>query len=503
MKLRIKILFVLIPVILLGFVTVFLPHSGSKRAVENYKRELRAKGEKLTYQELIPATPPQTPNAARVFLNANGIFVYGSNTVSPMPFIAPGLAEVVSQQESLAAEGRTNIWPRLTAEVKANRNSLLSLREILQVPALYYNLDYSQGPNLLLPHLAQLKRAEQLASGSTIVALHERDFTDAWTNLMSSVELVKIYQTEPIEISHLVKIAMARIAMSTTWEALQYKQWNDAQLSELQARWQNMDMFGPVEHAFAMERAIRIDTLNLARKSYAAQMTIFSTGAPRPQPDTLGAMATAVIERYPKYWAWKWTGSYGEELYHMRVLQAVLENCRAVKTTGVFIPALREYDNTITNLNKEVARISKHFLLTPGGDDGIYRKCLIKSADAETGRRLLVTAIALKRYHLLNGTYPSKLQNLIPEFLEKVPIDLMDGEPLRYQVKPNGEFLLYSVGEDGEDNGGDATPTEPASTVNKNWLKGRDAVWPQPATPEEIEAYRTNSPSKSTRAIKK
>jgi hypothetical protein len=494
-KLRIKILFVLIAVMLLGFIAAFLPHSGTKRAVEKYKRELRAKGEKLTYQELIPATRPQTPDAARVFLNANGVFAGLSNSVSPMRVVAPGFAQVISQQDSLATGGWTNIWPRFIAEVKTNRDSLLSLREILQTPALYYNLDYSQGPNLLLPHLNRLKSAEQLASGSTIVALHEGDFVEAWTNLISSVDLVRIYQVEPIEISHLVRLAMARIAMATTWEVLQYDQWTDGQLSELQAKWQNMDLFGPAENAFAMERVVESDTINQARTSYAAMTAIFGSSGPGPQsvPDSLGAVAKVAMERYPKYWGWKWTGSYQEELHSMKVLQAVMECCRAVKANDAFVPAFREYGNTITNLSKQVVGISQPFLSTPGVDEVI-----IKSADAESARRLLVTAIALKLHHLRSGKYPEELKDLVPKFIEKVPTDFMDGKQLRYQLRPDGSFLLYSVGEDGIDNGGDATPTEPASIKNQIWLKGQDAVWPQPATQEEIETHRTNSISRTT-----
>jgi hypothetical protein len=82
-------------------------------------------------------------------------------------------------------------------------------------------------------------------------------------------------------------------------------------------------------------------------------------------------------------------------------------------------------------------------------------------------------------------------------------MDVMDGKPLRYRLNPDGTFLLYSVGEDGVDNGGDLTPTESivrsrihpwlatdAHSRAKAWWLARDAVWPMPATPEEIKAYQ-------------
>jgi len=114
--------------------------------------------------------------------------------------------------------------------------------------------------------------------------------------------------------------------------------------------------------------------------------------------------------------------------------------------------------------------------------------------EVEAARQLTVTAIALKRFQLRQGNYPQDLNALVPEFLSSVPRDPVDGQPLRYRVNPDGTFLLYSVGEDGQDNGGDPSPAANSKSFVA-WLKGRDFVWPQPATPEEIAAYRAKAPA--------
>jgi hypothetical protein len=54
----------------------------------------------------------------------------------------------------------------------------------------------------------------------------------------------------------------------------------------------------------------------------------------------------------------------------------------------------------------------------------------------------------------------------------------MDGQPLRYQFKGTGQFILYSVGEDGQDNGGDASLAK--SGGQPGLWEGRDVVWPLP-----------------------
>ncbi len=110
----------------------------------------------------------------------------------------------------------------------------------------------------------------------------------------------------------------------------------------------------------------------------------------------------------------------------------------------------------------------------------------------EIARRITVTIIALKRYQLAHNAYPATLNELVPQYLAEVPKDFMDGKPLCYKLQPDGNFLLYSVGEDGEDNGGDPTPTS-----GNNWLKGRDIVWPRAATAKEIEDYQKAQGKKS------
>ena len=105
---------------------------------------------------------------------------------------------------------------------------------------------------------------------------------------------------------------------------------------------------------------------------------------------------------------------------------------------------------------------------------------------------MVITAIALKRYQLRHGALPSDLNALVPEFLSAVPRDPVDGKPLRYRLNPDGTFLLYSVGSDGMDNGGDPTPSGSSKTFY--WQRGRDWVWPQPATAQEVQDYYDNLP---------
>jgi hypothetical protein len=123
---------------------------------------------------------------------------------------------------------------------------------------------------------------------------------------------------------------------------------------------------------------------------------------------------------------------------------------------------------------------------------GRGQSLLSRAAETEARRRLIVTAIALERYRGRHGSYPTTLQALVPELLPKLPMDFMDGKPLRYRVTGDGHFVLYSVGLDCVDNGGkmqgsarprdsygDGPPFRTAADA--------DLVWPRPASAEESE----------------
>jgi hypothetical protein len=63
-------------------------------------------------------------------------------------------------------------------------------------------------------------------------------------------------------------------------------------------------------------------------------------------------------------------------------------------------------------------------------------------------------ALAVERHRLAKGAWPEQLTDVAPEFLPSVPADPFDGKPLRYKKKANG-VVIYSIGPDGADNGGD------------------------------------------------
>ncbi|MGH7975605.1 MAG: hypothetical protein ACREC8_02965, partial [Limisphaerales bacterium] len=77
-----------------------------------------------------------------------------------------------------------------------------------------------------------------------------------------------------------------------------------------------------------------------------------------------------------------------------------------------------------------------------------------KIAAIQSSIDLARVACALERYHLAHGNYPETLDALAPQFIAKLPHDIIGGKPLHYRRETNGQFILYSIGWDGKDDGG-------------------------------------------------
>ena len=496
-------------------VVAYLVHFQAKWAVARYERQLQAAGETLALGPLLP--PPVLPerNGALIFNQARLYWGSDTNVLNKNPpptmlMVAPGKAMVGWAQPDVRADG-TNTWSEIEAALAQYDDALELVREAVERPVFDFQLDYRQGFEVMLPHLAPLKRATQLLTADTLCALHRGDVAAGTTNVESMLALVRAMSEERLPISQLVRIAMAAIAMSATWELIQAPSLNEDQLAAVQRGWTELRFIQPAEDALLAERALSLMMLTRMRNSSAQFRRVAAMAGPGSRNPTLafGNMVEQFLEETAagaKEATWRLSASYPDQLRTLKGYQALLESFRAVQAGQPFVPAFGPLQARLTELGlRHGEEESAHpFSGLNSGLSTLFSdsvlslsKVINRVFSAEAARELTITALALKRYQLRHGHYPAQLSALVPEFLSDPPRDPADGKPLRYRPNPDGSFLLYSIGEDGTDNGGDGSPTGKYQTLG--WQKGRDLVWPCPATPEEISAYRQKQASKRGR----
>jgi hypothetical protein len=381
-----------------------------------------------------------------------------------------------------------------------------SLHQAAERPQLDFELDYDGGAMLLLPHLSKMKQSALLLESATLADLHRGDSASATTNIHTLLLAMNAWKSEPLLISQLVRMALAQIGFTAQWEFLQGTNVTEEQLAMLQRDWTNLQFVEPMERALEMERIWSPRTIEQLRTSNSPSAVYYGTvgswsssGGSGDWLDTLKDIGQS-MKRKTADELWRASWSYDDELMAMQVDQVLIETLREVRTNGFFKTALADRDRKISALGLDRPGtnwirnyVGGEFEMMLGAESvqGL-RNIIDRVMMIEVVRNVASTAIAIKRYQLRYGTSPPDLKALVPEFLAEVPRDPIDGRALRYQKLTDSTFLLYSIGSDNVDNGGDATAVPGSKSFQ--WQRGRDWVWPQPATPQEIDFFRTNPP---------
>jgi len=105
-------------------------------------------------------------------------------------------------------------------------------------------------------------------------------------------------------------------------------------------------------------------------------------------------------------------------------------------------------------------------LLVASGWQGSWAR----DADWTTDFALARAELAARLFLLDQGRLPADLTSLVPQYLDRVPLDEFANAPLRSRMA-DGALVIYSIGPDGEDNGG-----EHKSFSMRYWDKGDIAV---------------------------
>jgi hypothetical protein len=516
MKLRWKILICvgIFSVLMVVSLTVTM-HIQPQNGLEAYKKLLRDKGEKLGISEVLPPHIPDESNGVSLLESAFSLFVPTevefSNLPPAMRMVAPGKAMVGWAQSNLVeagSDGYTNSWRNAQEAVEANQPAIELLRQA-GYRGFDFNLDYTKGTEMLLKHLPLLRRSERELSAAAMCDLHNGDTASATTNICALLALVQNEHDERVLISQLVRIIMASVAASASWELLQSTNLTDQELASLQKSWEQEEFIEGVENSLLMERASDKNEIETMRAS--TQKTISTLFGPSGSGS--GGGSSDWFEQLQDFWndtkesgaefMWRTSWSYSDELQMLQNDQIILETMRTVRTNQSFSPA---YTNMLNHFDAMgITNVPDDWVIKLDIPDyrGVFSEAssalsgpVRKAMAAEACKRIAATAIVLKRFQLKHGNFPGGLSELTPEFLASVPLDPVDGQPLRYRRYEDGTYLLYSIGDDGVDDGGDTTPVKlpTTSTSNWNWQRARDWVWPQPATSEEVQYYYEHPP---------
>jgi len=397
------------------------------------------------------------------------------------------------------SEKVTNDWKQVAADLRTNAAALNEIQAALAKTVLNNQLDLSVYGNIKFTHLSRPKSVANWFGAATQLSLHQGRHRNAADFLVSQIGLPRLLAEDRMLISELVRITLAGVVWSDTWEALQADGWTDEDLLRLQRAWEAQGFIPEMAWSFEGERIIYDTWHEAMRASNAMAYDGLFRWNELPQdafnfethdwvtpPLTFAQHLGRAWRKHVHARLWRFAWSHQAQHHGLAAIHALTEIGRSAATNGSHF-AVKQAINQWTNQYYNTGFYSRLRLL----DHGITTmpRSLEKAMRAQTQRSLAIAAIALKRYYIRHDDYPRALKALVPDFLSAVPLDFMDGQSVKYRREDDRSFLLYSVGEDGKDDGGDLSLPADKPNARQLWLR-KDYVWPAPATPEEIEEYR-------------
>lgn len=440
----------------------------SRADLAAYKAELEQRGEIFDVTRLAPPAPPAENNGAdalvaagtalKAALTKNSIKPYKTGQVET----TPGQAEVLHRRHAALRINKDTTWEDFHKEMEVLRPLLAEIRRCAQAPVLEFQLDYTKGVAMDLPFLSPCLSSGQFLAAENLLLLRAGNTKAVAENIETLLRIAKVANNQPILISHLIAMSLVGICHASTWELLQASP-SAQDLQQVQKAWESFSLIGNISELLRMERTTSSSAFLSSPdilKSMAALSKPASTSPSSLDPyiETIEWVVWSVVFRHSD--ERHFLGDYQELIQHLDKggsWQDLLSLAKSQKT------ALEE-----AGLSLKLSKINIPFI----------SDALEKLAGQAALQSLTITAIAIQRHQLDHaGQPPDSLADLVPAYLAAVPADPMTKEPLRYQRK--GEhFLLYAVGGNGVDDGGDATTTPPGKR-NRGPTEGLDIVWPR------------------------
>jgi hypothetical protein len=310
-------------------------------------------------------------------------------------------------------------------------NAGAQLRAALQRPRARFRADWS---DITRPveFLGPLKGAASWLELRVEAEVAKGDAAASFSDVDSLLRLGGTLDEECTVLTYMVGLAISRVAYNGVAAGLAAHVWNDAQVQSIQASLTRTQPLKALPQVFEGERCLSLHLMDEPTAGWPG----------------LNAHYRAEIAR---------------------IDQRLIDQARAIATNPPSAGLAAELPRFAAEIEKTPVTMYNILALMAIGPVGIAFE---RAARAEQLARIVVVACALERHRLATGAYPGTLAELVPQYLPSIPIDIMDGGPLRYRRIDAGGFRLWSVGVDGRDDGGVEYGPDPKQ---KDPL---DLVWP-------------------------
>jgi hypothetical protein len=356
------------------------------------------------------------------------------------------------------------------------------VREALKRPYAIIPGDYSVPYLMPIPNFVTMRSVAQ-----TLAQRAQCDFLlgrpdDALREVTLMHDICRILEKPPTGkpmtlVEAMINVAISGLYVATVADGFKLHSWQEPQMAALQEQLKAINLPPLVVAAFRTEPASSIHT--------------FET-TPVEKLADLFSMVVAISDDHKTKSGTFWRRLQNPMYLYLKIAPRGwwyqnLVNCAMAESKSIdgfdlehdiLLPPI--FDANTRNLDRFFEHKSPFKLLA-----AIAIPNTTKAAQTLAHNQTLVNeaqiVCALERYRLAHGEYPETLDALVPQFIEKLPHDIIGGQalqgsgsasqPLHFRRTGDGNFLLYSVGWNETDDGGTASDK----------MDQGDWVWQYPA----------------------
>jgi len=337
--------------------------------------------------------------------------------------------------------------------------------------------------NMLMPNLSDMRKFGRFLCWRAKLAASQGRIDDAFDDVLTCYRAGMHLKGPRLLIEQLVGIAMEGLACNTSFVILQEKEIDSLKLQAFQNEFEKLIVSDTFTVNFEVEKFCFYDTIQRC-------FTDNGCGSGHFIPGSLNLMVLSDLgnsnidfEDSNQWKAANYTVSLGLALTTVNRRETITKYEKAYEKYEEWIKTT-PYQKHQANFNADrelgltdrsfvkVARHPLYYILMPAIERVIELSCRNKvSCEA------VVTTLAIMRYKQDKGEFPETLEQLVEAgYVKEIPMDPWSDKSLVYK-KTDGNFILYSVGKNFVDDGGQVFRDDKGKV--KQWADEGDWVfWP-------------------------
>ncbi len=461
------------------------------RAWAATKASWEAKGEVLDFKKLTPPPIPDDQNLGALplfklerqltadnvpFMEA--VALHKALHPDEAPFDFPSFAQWQKGELPDLSKIKVSIhdrYEKIPKDMLARSNSLAQLdalypflnelrTESARRPFCRFEGDYDSPPFarsfVLLTGSISISRLLVLHA---LLALDSHRADVALEDIKTNAKLMAGVRRDPSLIAGLVVVAGAQMGDLAIYQGLSLHAWNDAQLAELQTLCDADNFLSDYQYAMRGEVAAMAVNIDYIEGNRNLKKLLVEAGSWADIPTNAAYFS-------PKGW---WDQN------KVQIANGLLGELSAIdaKSQRVDVAAVNQMEERV-NWSRSRWDADSPWNVWASLGMAPLNGTAMKFAQAQVWSDEAQLACALERYRLAQGGYPAALENLVPVYMKALPHDIINGEPYHYQLRPDGKYLLYSIGWNLVDDGG--TVVYEKDSPNRREARQGDWSWPVP-----------------------